>query len=184
METLRAWRTGVQRRRGLRLSGLGPAMPPLSWIGEERIAIGGVPPAGSVAGLAEQGVTHIVNCRSRVQVRWSGDLAAEWAAFGPARVAHAPMWDFGRRQRPRLWADAVCFAARVLAEDPQARVLIHCSAGRRRSPMLAYAVLRLRGRTAGEAASLVLSYRTEAELVPAYVQSVEQWLAGEQERGR
>jgi hypothetical protein len=44
--------------------------------------------------------------------------------------------------------------------------------------MLAYAVLRLRGRTASEAASLVLSYRTEAELVPAYVHSVEQWLAG------
>jgi hypothetical protein len=44
--------------------------------------------------------------------------------------------------------------------------------------MLAYAVLRLRGRTAGEAASLVLSYRTEAELVPAYMHSVEQWLAG------
>jgi len=43
--------------------------------------------------------------------------------------------------------------------------------------MLAYAVLRLRGRTAGEAASLVLSHRREAELVPAYVHSVEQWLA-------
>ena len=152
-------------------------MPPLSWIAEERIAIGGVPLAGSVARLAEQGVTDIVNCRARVQVRLSGDLAAEWTAFGPARVAHAPMCTFGRRQRPQLWADAVRFAAGVLAEDPQARVLIHCSAGRRRSPMLAYAVLRLRGRTASEAASLVLSYRRGAELVPAYVHSVEQWLA-------
>ena len=177
METLRAWRKGVQRRRGMRLSGPGPAMSPLSWIGEERIAIGGLPPIGSVACLAGQGVTHIVNCRARVQVRVSGDLAAEWTAFGPDRVAHAPMWDFGWRQRPQLWADAVCFAARALAEDPQARVLIHCSAGRRRSAMLCYAVLRLRGRAAGEAASLVLSYRREAELVPAYVHSVEQWLA-------
>ena len=60
-----------------------------------------------------------------------------------------------------------------------ARVLIHCSAGRRRSAMLAYAVLRLRGRTAGEAAALVLRYRNEAQLVPAYVRSVEQWLARE-----
>src|SRR6266568_1535197 len=104
METLRVWRTGVQRRRGMWLPEPGPAMPPLSWIGEERIAIGGVPLAGSVARLAEQGVTHIVNCRARVQVRLSGDLAAEWTAFGPARVAHAPMWDLGRRQPPQLWA--------------------------------------------------------------------------------
>jgi hypothetical protein len=43
--------------------------------------------------------------------------------------------------------------------------------------MLAYAVLRLRGHAAGQAAALVLSHRTEAELVPAYVRSVERWLA-------
>ena len=43
--------------------------------------------------------------------------------------------------------------------------------------MLAYVVLRLRGHAPGQAAALVLSYRTEAELVPAYVRSVERWLA-------
>jgi protein-tyrosine phosphatase len=158
---------------------LGSATPWLSWIGQERIAIGSVPPAGSVAGLASQGVTHVVNCRTRGQVWWRGDLAAERAAFGVARVAHAPMQDLGWPQRPRLWAQAACFAARVLDDQPQARVLIHCSAGRRRSAMLAYAVLRLRGRTADEAAALVLRYRTQARLVPAYVRSVEQWLARE-----
>ena len=42
--------------------------------------------------------------------------------------------------------------------------------------MLAYVVLRLRGHDRTRAA-LVLSYRTEAELVPAYVRSVERWLA-------
>ena len=45
--------------------------------------------------------------------------------------------------------------------------------------MIAYAVLRLRGRTTGEAASLVLMHRPGAELVPAYIRSVEQWLARE-----
>jgi protein-tyrosine phosphatase len=155
-------------------------MDELSWISGERIAIAGVPSAGLVAGLAELGVTHIVNCRSRLQVRWSGDLAAERAAFGPDRVAHAPMRDHGRRQRPAAWAAAACFADRVLAEQPEAGVLIHCTAGRRRSVMLAYAVLRLRGHHPGQAAALVLSYRTEAELVPAYVHSVERWLS----RGR
>ena len=168
------------RARGPRPRGKpGPdaASPALTWIGDERIAISGVPSARTVVRLAEQGVTHVVNCRPRAQVRWSGDLAAERAAFGSGRVAHAPMQDHGLPQRPAVWAAAACFAARVLDEQPQAGVLIHCSAGRHRSAMLAYAVLRLRGHDRTRAASLVLSYRTEAQLLPAYVRSVERWLA-------
>ena len=107
-------------------------MDVLSWIGDERIAISGVPSGQTVAHLAEQGVTHVVNCRPRAQVRWSGDLAAERAAFGPAMVAHAPMQDHGLRQRPAVWAAAACFAAGVLDDQLQAGVLIHCTAGRRR----------------------------------------------------
>ena len=170
---------GVRARRPRPRGRPGPDAtgPALSWIGDERIAISGVPPAQMVAGLAEQGVTHVVNCRPRVQVRWSGDLAAERAAFGPGRVVHAPMQDHGLRQRSAVWAAAACFAARVLTDQPQAGVLIHCTAGRRRSAMLAYAVLRLRGHDRIRAAALVLSYRTEAQLVPAYVRSVERWLA-------
>lgn len=149
----------------------------LNWVGDERIAISGVPSARAVALLAEQGVTHVVNCRPRAQVRWSGDLAAERAAFGSGRVAHAPMQDHGRRQRPAEWAAAARFAARVLEDQPQAGVLIHCTAGRRRSAMIAYAVLRLRGHDRPQAAALVLRYRPQAQLVPAYVRSVERWLA-------
>ena len=140
------------------------AGPALSWIGDERIAISAVPPVRTVAGLAEQGVTHVVNCRPRAQVRWWGDLAAERAAFGPGRVAHAPMQDHGRRQRPAVWAAAACFAVRVLEDQPQAGVLIHCTAGRRRSAMVAYAVLRLRGHDRARAAALVLRYRAGARL--------------------
>jgi len=175
MDVLRSVRARRTSPRGV--AGPAAAGAALSWIGDERIAISGVPPAGTVAGLAEQGVTHVVNCRPRVQVRWSGDLAAERAAFGPGRVAHAPMQDHGLRQRPEVWAAAARFAARVLDDQPQAGVLIHCTAGRRRSAMLAYAVLRLRGHDRTRAAALVLTYRTEAVLVAAYVRSVERWLA-------
>jgi protein-tyrosine phosphatase len=169
------WRARALRQRSPQLAGV----PPLSWLGQERLAIGAMPPPGSVPGLASHGVTHVVNCRTHGQVWWRGDLAAERAVFGAARVAHAPMLDLGWRQRPRLWAPAAGFAARVLADQPQARVLIHCSAGRRRSAMLAYAVLRLRGHAAAAAAALVLEYRPGAQLVPAYVHSVERWLARE-----
>jgi protein tyrosine phosphatase (PTP) superfamily phosphohydrolase (DUF442 family) len=140
MDVLQSLRGRRPRPRG----GPGPdaAGAALTWIGDERIAISGVPPARTVARLAEQGVTHVVNCRPQAQVRWSGDLAAERAPFGPGRVDH------GLPQRPAVWAAAACFAARVLDEQPQAGVLIHCTAGRRRSVMLASTVLRLRDTTA------------------------------------
>jgi protein-tyrosine phosphatase len=166
---------GLPRPRGVPVPGA--ERQALSWIGDERIAVSGVPSVRVVAGLAEQGVTHVVNCRPHLQVRWWGDLAAERAAFGAERVAHAPMQDHGLRQPPAAWAAAACFAARVLEDQPQARVLIHCTAGRRRSVMLAYAVLRLRGHDRTTAAALLLQYRVEAMLVPAYVRSVERWLA-------
>jgi protein-tyrosine phosphatase len=152
------------------------AVPVLSWIGDERIAISAVPPAAMVARLADQGVTHVVNCRPRAQVWWSGELAAERVAFGSGRVAHAPMQDHGLRQRPTAWAAAARFATHALEAEPRAGVLIHCTAGRRRSVMLGYAVLRLRGHEQAEAAALILAHRTDAQLVPAYVRSVEQWL--------
>ena len=169
------WRARLSRCSiGLIMSD--PHSAVLSWVGGERIAISGMPPRRAVPRLAEQGVTHVVNCRARSQVKLSGDLTAEREAF-PGRVVHAPMWDLGQRQRPRLWAEAVAFAARALAEDPQARVLIHCHWGERRSAMLAYAVLRLRGHDVESASGLVLTYRPQAKLVPNYVRSVETWLA-------
>jgi protein-tyrosine phosphatase len=174
MGVLGGVRAGLPRPRGGPAPGAGG--PALSWIGDERIAVSGVPAARMVARLADQGVTHVVNCRPLLQVRWRGDLAAERAAFGAGCVAHAPMRDHGLRQPPAAWAAAACFAAGVLDDQPQARVLIHCTAGRRRSVMLAYAVLRLRGHDPAGAAALLIRYRSEAMLVPAYVRSVERWL--------
>jgi protein-tyrosine phosphatase len=175
MDVLRSLRGRQLRPRGR--PGPAAAGPALNWIGDERIAISGVPSVRAVTGLAGQGVTHVVNCRAWAQTRWTGELAAERAAFGAGRVAHAPMQDHGLWQRPAVWAAAACFAAGVLDDQPEAGVLIHCTAGRHRSVMLAYAVLRLRGHDRARAAALVLRYRTEAELVPAYVRSVERWLA-------
>ena len=73
---------------------------------------------------------------------------------------------------------------RLALEDPEARVLIHCQAGRRRSVMVAYAVLRLRGHGEADAERLILEHRTEAHLVPAYRDSVERWLAAAREDER
>ncbi len=138
--------------------------------------MGGLPRPDDLPRLAREGVTHVVNCRARQQNLISQDLWAERSLLGPERVAQAPMWDTGRQQPPWKWAAAACFAADALAADPAARVLIHCQQGRRRSAMVAYAVLRLRGRPSPEAARLILEYRPVARIIPAYRASVEAWL--------
>jgi protein-tyrosine phosphatase len=149
----------------------------LSWVGAERIAIGNLPTAADLVTLPAQGITHVVNCRSRAQIWVSQDLAVERALFGRDRVVHVPLLDFGQAQHPRLWSAAARWAAAVLDDDPRARVLVHCHQGRRRSIMMTYAVLRLRGRTADEATDLISRHRAEAVLVTAYTRSVEAWLA-------
>jgi protein-tyrosine phosphatase len=171
--SLRSWWFGLAAR----WYGPAPANAGLSWIGTERIAIGSVPTPDSLARLPGMGVTHVVNCRTRGQMLISQDLAAERRIFGRESVSRAPMRDLGFRQHPRLWSDAASFAAGALDADPAARVLIHCQQGRRRSAMVAYAVLRLRGHEASAAAALILRHRTVAELVPAYTASVEDWLS-------
>jgi len=164
-------------RASTRIYGPRRGLEGLSWVRGERIAIGSVPVGDAVERLPEVGVTHVVNCRAQLQTRISQDLWAEREVFGDDRVMSAPMWDNGRRQPSRLWAPAARFAAHALDEDPDAGVLIHCQQGRRRSAMVAYAVLRLRGHDPAEAARLVLESRAPARLVPAYRASVEDWLA-------
>jgi protein-tyrosine phosphatase len=169
------WRA-LRFRLADKVYGPGTRTSPWTWIGDERIAIGSLPTPESLPVLANhEGVTHVVNCRARAQAAFSGDLDMERAMFGADRVAHAPMWDHGRPQSPEAWAEAAEFAAEAL-EDPNARVLIHCQRGRRRSVLVAYATLRLRGHDPESAARLVLAHRSEAHLVPAYRASVEEWL--------
>jgi len=154
-----------------------PAKTPLTWIGAERIAIGAMPTGATIGSLGAQGVTHVVNCRARIHTLLSQDLTVERALFGRARVAHAPMWDTGWRQHPRRWSEAARFTARVLDEDAAAGILVHCMGGSHRSVLVAYAALRLRGHPPERAADLIMSHRAEAELLPTYRASVEDWIA-------
>jgi protein-tyrosine phosphatase len=173
--TAPGWR-GWIHRHSTRLFGPNALSKPLSWIGDERIAVGGLPTALTLPALVGAGITHVVNCRARAQTWFHQDLAVERAIFGRSRVMAAPMWDDGRPQPPARWSAAAVFAAEALTADQDAKVFIHCHQGRRRSVLLAYAVLRLRGREPDDAARLIMEHRLEAEVVPAYQESVEQWL--------
>ena len=126
--------------------------------------------------LVASGITHVVNCRATAQTGFSGDLAIEREVFGADHVEVAPMWDHGRPQTPAAFARGATFAAEAL-RDPNARVLIHCQQGRRRSVLVTYAALRLRGMAPDAAARVILESRKEARVVPAYRRSVDEWLA-------
>jgi protein-tyrosine phosphatase len=153
-----------------------PVTRGFTWIGEERLAIGSLPVGDDLERLAEEGVTDVVNCRHTYQTYFSQDLWAERERFGAEHVVLAPMWDDGRPKRPRDFAHAVSFGARRLEEDPDARLLVHCQQGRRRSALVAYGVLRMRGHSAEDASRLILTHRPVTRIVPAYRASVEQWL--------
>jgi protein-tyrosine phosphatase len=170
------WRARIHRVR-TRLNGPGPRTTWLSWIPGERIAIGAVPTGATIGTLAAEGVTHVVNCRARFETLLAHDLALERALFGRARVHHAPMFDTGWRKPPRQWSAAAWFVARVLDEDDTAAVLVHCRAGVHRSVLVTYAALQLRGHPAADAAALILANRAEAELLPTYRASVDDWLS-------
>ena len=122
------------------------------------------------------GVTHIVNCRSRLQTWLGQDLAAERLLLGRDRVLHAPMWDNGRRQPARRWSAAVLRAAAALRVDPEARVLVHCQHGRHRSVLVAYAALRLGGHSSSTVVELIRRNHPGADILPSYVDSVERWI--------
>jgi len=154
-----------------------------SWVPGERLAIGGIPVAGAVTALPGHGVTHLVVCRATPQTRLSQDLWAARQVLGHEHVAHADMWDDGKPKDPALWAPAALFAAAAIRDDPDARVLVHCQQGRRRSVFVAYATLRLLGYSEDDAARMVLEARPMGKLVPAYRESVERWLAGRRADG-
>jgi len=171
----RGWRAWVHRLSS-RLYGPDPASTWLSWIGGERIAVGVMPTPATIENLTAVGVTHVVNCRATWETLVSQELAIERRLFGRARVVHAPMLDTGWRQSPRRWSAAARFVARTLEEQPDARVLIHCKAGVHRSVLVAYAALRLRGHAGDDAAALIHGHRAEAELLPTYRASVDDWI--------
>ncbi len=141
------------------------------------MAIGAMPVAGEILDLPAKEITHLVVCRATPQTIFSQDLWAARRVLGRDNVAHARMWDTGRPKPPEQWAGAALFAAEALMADPNAHVLVHCQQGRRRSVMVAYATLRLLGRSEIDAARGVIAARPMGRLVPAYRASVERWLA-------
>lgn len=170
-------RRAVQRV-STKLYGPSEGLRGFTWVPRyPRLAIGSIPVGREAEDLPSKGVTHVVNCRKGLQNVISQDLWIEQQVLGADKVAHADMWDHGRPQQEESWVPAALFGAQALRDNPEARVLVHCQQGRRRSLFVAYAILRQMGFSEDDAAAAVLEARPRGHLVPAYRAGVEAWLS-------
>jgi len=90
--------------------------------------------ARQIIEIAEQGVTHIVDCR------FEADDHDIWDDVPQINYLHHGMDDAGQRV-PGAWFDAGVSFLREALSDPDAVVLTHCHMGINRGPSLGYALL-------------------------------------------
>jgi dual specificity phosphatase 3 len=157
---------------------VGGALPRLelanaSFVGE-RLAIGGDLSSNyqvakqQLAELVEAGVTHIADLRSE----WSDEvLVRNWAP--QIHYLHHRVEDAGQIIDPDWFERLVTWVQDALADDPQAKVLVHCHMGVNRAPSAALAVLLDEGMGLREALDRIRTARPIA--VIDYAGSVLSW---------
>jgi protein-tyrosine phosphatase len=139
-----------------------------SWI-TGRLAVGGrIPDFQAMQRLREEGITHVLN----VAAECDESLIARDACIV---YCHAGCEDDYEPKPPEFLDQAVQFALDALAQ-PGTKLHVHCYAGARRSMMVTLAILRVLGMSQQEAMDLLSAKRAAAQFVPAYVESVENYL--------
>ena len=143
-EPERRWVTMLARRS----AGISFATP---WL-----AIGGaIRDEEDVRELLDAGVSHVINCQVRV----------DDAPLLRGRVDY--LWnpaEDDREAKPAAWFLRAVEFVRQARQDPDARVLVHCTEGRARSPAIAYGVLLASGYSREDAERAVLAARPTALL--------------------
>ncbi|HEU4407541.1 MAG TPA: hypothetical protein VFS43_19905 [Polyangiaceae bacterium] len=135
----------------------------------DRIAIGGmIGTAANVASLRRERVTHVINLQQGFDdapILAGTGVALCWLGVPDA----LPSFPEGALRR------AVEFA-RGAALDPGYRLYLHCMAGRSRSPLFAYAILRSAGWGGSDAAAAIARADAAALLRPEHADAVERFL--------
>jgi protein-tyrosine phosphatase len=142
----------------------------ITWL-DDRIAVGGgIWKPENMAAVARAGITHIID----MQIEFDDTPLAE--PHGIA-VCWNPVDDDFEPKPPEVFARGVEFAETALEGD-EAKIFIHCAAGVHRAPMMALAVLAVRGSTVEDAMDLIEKRRPAADFADVYVRSVERFLKG------
>lgn len=144
------------------------AMTP-AFLMDRRIVIGGKREATDVAFLHDLCITHVLNCAD-------GEV-------DPVVELEIPGFSIPARDElsypilERHLSDVCTFLDRAMAEDPAARILIHCSAGMNRSVVLAVAYVHGHGTPLFDAVDAILRTRpfalSNVEFVRQLVQHCE-----------
>ena len=120
------------------------------------LAIGGaIRGEDDVRELLDAGISHVINCQVRV----------DDAPLLCGRVDYFwnPAEDDGEAKPAAWFVRAVEFVGRA-RQDPDARVLVHCTEGRARAPAIAYSILLASGYSRDEAERAVLAARPTARM--------------------
>jgi predicted protein tyrosine phosphatase len=142
----------------------------ITWL-DDRIAVGGgIWHADNMAKVSQAGITHIID----MQIECDDTQHAE--PYGIKVLWNKADDDFEPKP-PEIFERGVDFALKAL-EDPAAKLFIHCAAGVHRAPMMALALLGVKGWTVEEAIDLIQEKRPVADFPDVYVRSVEDFLAG------
>jgi atypical dual specificity phosphatase len=139
-----------------------------NWI-TDRIALGGwVETPEKMQDVAQSGITHILS------MAWEFDEGELAKPYGIKVFLNTVDDDFAPKS-PEMLKRGVDFALSVL-EDPRAKLLIHCVAGRHRGPMMTLAVLCALGWEMDEAMRHISERRPVVDWTPVYVESVSNFL--------
>jgi protein-tyrosine phosphatase len=142
----------------------------ITWL-DDRVAVGGgIWNAENMAVLSRAGITHIIDMQIEFDDR---PLAKPHGIV----VCWNPVDDDFEPKPPEVFERGVEFALEALRE-PEAKLFIHCAAGVHRAPMMALALLGVRGSTVEDAMDLIERLRPAADFADVYVRSVERFLNG------
>lgn len=139
-----------------------------NWI-TDRIALGGwVETPEKMQDVADSGITHILS------MAWEFDESDLAAPYGITVFLNKVDDDFAPKP-PEVLERGVQFALAALGND-DAKLLIHCVAGRHRGPMMTMAVLCALGWEMDEAMRHISERRPVVDWAPVYVESVRKFL--------
>jgi protein tyrosine phosphatase (PTP) superfamily phosphohydrolase (DUF442 family) len=173
---MRVSRRNIRADRNVRAIGRRVGMD-ITWL-DDRIAVGGgIWKAENMAEVSHRGITHIIN----MQIEFPDDTIL--AKPHGIAVCWIGVDDDFEEKSPEIFERGVDFALRALKE-PQAKLFIHCAAGVHRAPMMALALLAVRGlkdgktveRAMEDAMDLIERKRSAADFADVYVRSVETFL--------
>ncbi len=142
----------------------------ITWL-DDRIAVGGgIWHADNMAAVSRAGITHIID----MQIEFDDTPLAEPHGIV---VCWNPVDDDFEPKPPEVFERGVEFAEAALEADGS-KLFIHCAAGVHRAPMMALALLAVRGSTVEDAMHLIEGLRPAADFADVYVRSVERFLKG------